>query len=208
MLIATIITYNDWPIIKDCIESIENKVDKIIVVDGKFRDFPGSSKLSDGYADGYLFDLQCKGKIKLIRVPNYFEVEKRNVCLCYLNDKDTVLSIDADEVLEGNIPELDTDIGLIDIFEFNDRRRHRRYNRFFKFREGVHYWGKHYLLLDKDNDLFTTLEHPPKKYTHKKISEFHLIHKGKLRSQQRIIDKQKYYKILQKREAKINEPIN
>lgn len=41
MLIATIITYDDFPLIKDCIESIEDKVDKIVIVDGKFEDFSG-----------------------------------------------------------------------------------------------------------------------------------------------------------------------
>ena len=113
--------------------------------------------------------------------------------------------IDADEILEGTVPDLDTDIGLIDIFEFNDRRRHRRYNRFFRFRDGVHFYGKHYLMLDKDGEMFTTLEHPPEKYTCKKIEGFHLLHKGKLRSPQRELEKKRYYKILQQREAKINE---
>jgi len=146
MLIATIITYNDTETIKDCIESIQDKVDKIIVVDGKFKDFPGSSKLSDGFTDGYLFDLQCRSKIELIRAPNYFEVEKRNIYLSYLKDGDICLNLDADEILVGDIPHLEADTGIIQVGEQGDRRRHRRTNRFFKYREGLHYWGTHKMI--------------------------------------------------------------
>ena len=204
MIVATYITYNDIETIQESIESIENKVDRIVVIDGKFRDFPGKHWDSTDGTLEYLLGLN----IDLISSLNADQVGKRNSYLDQLSEGDICLNLDADEVLEGDIPELDTDVGLIDIFEFNDRRRHRRYNRFFRFRDGLHYWGKHYLILDKDNDCFTTLEHPTKKYTHKKIEGFRLIHKGKLRSQQRELDKKKYYESKRIREARVNEPIN
>ncbi len=204
MIVATYITYNDIETIRESVESIENKVDRIIAVDGRFKDFEGDSEIS---TDGTLSYLYGNDNIET-HIYYGDEVSKRNWFLNFVNDGALCLIIDADEILVGEIPDLDTDIGLIDIFEHNDRRRHRRYNRFFRYRDGLHFYGKHYLILDKDNEVFTTLEHEPKKYTCKKIEGFHLLHKGKLRSPQRELDKKKYYKILQQREARINVPIN
>ncbi len=204
MKIATIITYNDIETIKECIESIEDKVDRIIAIDGKFLDFPGEHEIS---TDGTLTVLMDHPKINTFMINGMSEVAKRNYPFNFVKDGDLILSIDADEILEGEIPDLETDIGLIDIFEFGDRRRHRRYNRFFRYRDGLHYSGKHYLILDKDKQVFTTLENESD-YTNRKITEFKLIHKSRFRSDQRTLDKNKYYKILQQREAKINVPIN
>lgn len=202
MLVAAYITYNDIETIQESVESIEKHVDRIIVVDGKFKDFEGEYDLSN---DGTLTYLYSKDNLEVHICIGHDEVGKRNYFLNFVDDGDLCLIIDTDEIFKGEIPDLKTDIGLIDIFEYNDRRRHRRYNRFFRFREGLHFWGKHYMILDRDNDLFATLEHPPEKYTCEKIEGFHLIHKGKLRSPQRELDKKRYYKILQQREAKINE---
>ena len=200
--VAAYITYNDIETIQESVESIENKVDRIIAVDGKFKDFEGKQEIS---TDGTLSYLYGKDNIEVHICTGLYEVSKRNYFLNFVNVDDLVIIIDADEIFEGEIPDLDTDIGLIDIFEFNDRRRHRRYNRFFRYRDGVHIIGKHYLMVDKEGSLFTSLEHTSDKYTCKKIEGFHLIHKGKLRSIQRDLEKKKYYKILQQREAKINE---
>ena len=198
--VATIITYNDIETIEECIGSIENKVDRIIAVDGKFIDFPGDQEIS---TDGTLTVLGDHPKVETFILGGLSEVAKRNYPFNFVKDWDVILSIDADEILEGTIPELNTDIGLIDIFEFGDRRRHRRYNRFFRYRDGLHYSGKHYLILDKDKQVFTTLENESI-YTNRKITEFRLIHKSRFRSAKRTLDKNKYYKILQQREAKID----
>ena len=203
--IAAYITYNDIETIQESVESIENKVDRIIVVDGRFEDFEGEYDASN---DGTLSYLHGKDNVETHLCVKFDEIAKRNWFLNFVKPDDLILIIDADEIFKGTIPDLDTDIGLIDIFEYNDRRKHRRYNRFFRFREGLHFWGKHYLILDKDNEVFTTLEHEPTKYTCRKVEEFSLIHKGKLRSAERELQKKEYYKILQQREAKINEPIN
>jgi len=205
MLVAAYITYNDIETIQESVESIENKIDRIIAVDGRFKDFEGEQEIS---TDGTLTYLYEKDNIETHLLTGVDEVAKRNWFLNFVKDGDLCLIIDADEILVGEIPELETDIGQIDIFEYNDRRRHRRYNRFFRFRDGVHFYGKHYLMLDKDGDMFTTLENKPEKYTCRKVDEFSLIHKGKLRTDKRELQKKKYYKILQQREAKINESIN
>lgn len=60
MLVATIVTYNDMPLIKDCIESVRNKVDRIVVVDGKYRDFPGEENFSTDGTLEYLSGLNIE----------------------------------------------------------------------------------------------------------------------------------------------------
>jgi len=205
MIIATIITYNDWPLVKECIESIIGKVDKIIVVDGKFWDFPGDDDYSRGESLKYLLKLSHDDKFKIILVSGLTEVEKRNIYLNHLDEGDICLNIDTDEVLVGNIPKLTADIGTVMIGEQGDRRRHRRTIRFFRYREGLYYWGKHSLILNKDNKVFAHLDKVGNSYTSQKITEFELLHNNHKRDYNRIKDKKAYYQILMKREAKINE---
>ena len=202
MLIATYITYNDIETIQKSIESILGKVDKIIVVDGRFKDFPGKSWLS---TDGTLEYL--KDKVSVILIGGFDEVAKRNVYLNYLNDGDICLNLDTDEILVGDIPHLEADTGIIQIGEQGDRRRHRRTNRFFKYREGLHYWGTHKMILDKDNKVFANLDKVGN-YTSQKVTEFELLHRNDLRSDKRKTDKKTYYNILMAREAKVNVPAN
>jgi len=207
MIIATIITYNDWPLIKECVESIISKVDKTIIVDGKFWDFPGDDDYSRGESLKYLLGLSKDDGFEIILAGGLTEVEKRNVYLEHLKDGDICLNIDTDEVLIGEIPELTADIGIIQIGEEGDRRRHRRTIRFFRFREGLHYWGTHKMILDKDGKLFANLDRIGKGYTSQKITEFEFLHNNHKRDYNRIKDKKVYYEILMKREAKINEPV-
>lgn len=204
MIIATIITYNDWPLIKECVDSIYCKVDKIIIVDGRFWDFPGNGDYSSGENLKYLRRLDKNDKFEIILAGGLTEVEKRNIYLNRLDKSDICLNIDADEVLIGDIPELLTDIGIIQIGEQGDSKRHRRTNRFFKYQNGLHYWGKHSLILDKDNKVFAHLDRIGKDYTSQKVTEFEFIHNNHKRDYNRIRDKKKYYEILMKREAKIN----
>jgi len=210
MIVAAIITYNDIPILEKCIDSIYNKVDRIIVIDGKYKDFPGESPYStDGtleYVD-WLSRME-EGKISLIKAKDYLEVDKRNLYFKFLNNGDTFLNLDADEILTGNIPKLDTDIGIIMIGERNQTKRHLRTIRFFIYRKGLHYWGRHTLILDGDDKVFADLQHVGNGYTSKKIWDFELIHRNDLRSVERDNDKKEYYKILMAREAKINVPAN
>ncbi len=201
MIIATIITYNDWPLIENCISSIYDEVGKIIVIDGKFKDFPGEENIS---TDGTLEYLNNFTKVNILFTYDLDEVDKRNNYLNELNDGDICLNIDADEALIGKIPKLTADIGIIQVGEQGDRRRHRRTNRFFKYRKGLHYWGKHSLILDKNGKIFANLDKIGKNYTSQKIVEFELLHRNDLRIDKRKRNKKKYYEILMKREAKIN----
>jgi len=199
VIIATIITYNDWPLIKDCIESVINKVDRIVVIDGRYRDFPGQGwESTDGTLE-YLSRLN----IDLISSLNADEIGKRNSYLYQLTDGDICLNIDADEVLITDLPELTADIGIIQIGEQGDRRRHRRSNRFFRFKEGLRYWGTHKMILDKDGKLFANLQRVGTDYTSQK-TDVEFLHNNHKRDYNRQQDKKKYYQILMKREAKTN----
>jgi len=200
MLVATIVTYNDMPLVKDCIESIYDKVNRIIAIDGKYIDFPGDSNIS---TDGTLEYLSGLNKVETVIVTNLDEVAKRNLYLGFLDEGDICFNIDTDEVLIGNIPKLDTDIGIIMIGEQGDRKRHLRSIRFFRYRKGLHYWGKHTLILDKDGNLFGHEKRVGKNYTAEKITSFEFLHNNHKRDYNRVIDKGKYYKILMAREAKI-----
>ena len=203
MLIATITTYNDMPLIKDCIKSVIDKVDKIVVIDGRFKDFPGSSSIS---TDGTIQYLSGMDKIEIMVVTDLDEVEKRNVYLGFLDDGDICLNIDADEVLITGLPKLTADIGIIQVGEKGDKQRHIRSNRFFRFRKGLHYWGTHKMLLDKDGRLFANLQRVGTSYTSQK-TKVEFLHNNHMRDYNRIKDKKVYYQILMKREAKVNEPV-
>ncbi len=201
MLVATIVTYNDMPLIKDCIESVRNKVDRIVVVDGKYRDFPGEENYSTDGTLEYLSGLN----IEILFSYGLDEVEKRNCYLNELKDGDICLNIDSDEMLVGDIPELTTDIGVVHIGEWGDRRRHRRTNRFFKYHKGMYYWGTHKMILDRGK-LFANLDRVGN-YSFKETG-MEFLHNNHLRSPERKKDKKKYYEILVRREARINEPAN
>ena len=204
MLVACIITYNDYPLIKQTVESLINRVDNIICVDGRYLDFPGDYDYS---TDGTIQYLNNINKIELILSPITDEVSKRNIYLKELNIEDVCLNIDSDEVLiDSPPPNLKADIEIVRIGEEGDRRRHRRTNRYFRYREGLHYWGKHTLLLDKDNKVFAHLDKVGKDYT-VQDDRVEFLHNNHKRSFKRKQDKKAYYKILMKREAKINEPI-
>lgn len=201
MIIATITTYNDMPLIKDCIESVIDKVDNIIAVDGKYRDFPGLNwESTDGtleYLDGLNIDV--------ISSLNADEVGKRNSYLDKLPEGNICLNIDADEVLITDLPKLTADIGIIHIGENGDRRRHRRSNRFFRYRKGLHYWGTHKMILDSQDKLFANLQRVGENYT-SEDTKVEFLHNNHLRCEDRKLNKRTYYQILMKREAKINEP--
>ena len=205
MIVATMITYNDWPLVKQAVESVIDKVDQMIIVDGRYRDFPGKHFLSTDGTKEYLDSING-GKIRVVYAANFDEVGKRNIYLSRIRDGDTVLNIDTDEVLITDIPELESDIGIIRIGEDGDRRRHRRTIRFFRYHDGLHYWGQHKLILDKNNKVFAWLNRVGSNYS-VQDTKVEFLHNNHKRSYNRIKDKNQYYKILLKREAKIDVSI-
>ena len=198
MLIGCIITYNDWPLIKDCVDSITGKVDKIIIVDGKFKDFPGDDKVS---TDGTIKYLSGLDNVELIITTDLNEVEKRNVYIGCLDDGDTVLNLDADEVLIGNISKLESDFGIIDLKDGHSKHIQRRATRFFKFRTGMRYENVHYTLYYNGQMINKLQQVISKDFTSQLIKDFYVLHNWHQRIDLRKHNKSIYYKKLIKNEA-------
>lgn len=198
MIVACIITYNDYPLIKSCIESVVNKVDRIIAVDGKYADFSGD--LWDS-TDGTLEYLCSIDKADVISTINYSELDKRNAYLNELNEGDICLNLDADEVLIGDIPKLHTDIGLIDIHDAYSKQVQTRASRLFRYKKGLEYKNVHYTLYYKDRIVNTIKKilHPD--FSFEKFKDPYILHNWNLRPETRKYYKEIYYKQLNKKES-------
>jgi hypothetical protein len=198
MLIGCINCYNDMPLIKDCVESLYDKVDKIICVDGSYDDFPDGSGSS---IDGTIEYLNNLDKIDLILANYATEVEKRNLYLTKCIDGDIVINLDADEVLVGNIPTLISDFGIIDFKDGHSKHIQKRATRFFKFRTGMRYENVHYTLYYNGQIVNNLKEVISRNFTSEDIKDFYLIHNWHLRDDLRKHNKQIYYRKLNKKEA-------
>jgi glycosyltransferase involved in cell wall biosynthesis len=203
MLIATYITFDDIDTIQQSVESVIDQVDQIYFIDGKFRDFPADNLISEDGTLEYLQDLQKKHpqKVKVVTIKNQDEVGKRNVYLMMMKAGDVILNVDADEVLVGEIPYLDMDIGKIIIEDAQNGRTTLRCSRFFKMKKGLHYWRKHYLIMDKDEQLFATLKVVGKQYSVQTVNSFLLKNMHHKRSAGRQLKKKAYYRKLVIRET-------
>ena len=194
------ITYNDWPLIKVCIESIYPLVDEIVAVDGKYIDFPVGPEYSD---DGTVEYLESIDKVRVIKAAGLQEVEKRNVYLEGLKEGDWFLHLDADEEWVGSLEVPDADMGIIKLRRSQPQHVMNRI-RFFRY-VGQKYDKKHYWLFDKEGRTFCLLEKPGDNYTAWHMKENLILHHGYERSIERTWAKKNYYKILSKRENPIRE---
>ena len=198
MLIGCINCYNDWPLIKNCIESIYDKVDKIICVDGRYLDYPGEEWYS---TDGTIYYIDSIDKAELIQVKGATEVEKRNLYLTKCRDGDIVLNLDADEVLIGNISKLESDFGIIDLRDGHSKHIQRRATRFFKFREGMEYKNVHYTLYYNGKMINKLQKVINKNFNFEQIKNFYVLHNWHKRTDLRKHNKSIYYKKLIRNEA-------
>ena len=199
MLVATVITYNDMPLIKSTIESIKDKVDKIIAVDGRYRDFPDTN--GDYSTDGTLEYLATINNVQLVFASGVDEVVKRNKYLEQVHDGDIVLNLDADEVLVGEVKNLDADFGIIDLHDGHSRHVQKRATRFFKYYEGMAYKNVHYTLYYNGRQVNNLKKVINGDFTYEDVKDFYLIHNWHLRSQTRQHSKSIYYKKLLRNEA-------
>ena len=193
MIAGCIITYRDWPLIKDCVESLKDKVDKIIVVDGRYKDFNSDFDYSDEETIKYLLSIK---NLRLIFGDITDEVTKRNRYLSQLSDGDIVLNLDSDEVLIGELPELKSDFGILDLVDGYGRHVQKRATRFFRYRKGMEYKYCHYTMY-YDNKIVNKLQkvvNPD--FSFEYISSCKILHNWHLRSDERKYMKEIYYKKL------------
>jgi hypothetical protein len=197
MLVGCIITYNDFPLVKECVDSIIGIVDRLIIVDGKYRDYPGEDLCSTGDTLKYLKEL--KGA-EVIYAAGLTEVEKRNVYLEELKDGDICLNLDADEALVGKFTKLDSDFGIVELY---DRKNHKqdRATRLFRFRKGMEYRNVHYTLYYDDRQINSLKKVINPQFSFEHIKDFYLVHNWHKRSQLRQHEKSIYYKRLIRMEA-------
>jgi hypothetical protein len=177
------------PVIKDCIKSIYNQVDRIIAVDGKYRDFPSQDWYSTDGTIQYLYSLD---KVELVFAAGLFEADKRNVYMNMLKAGDSVLVIDGDEVVEGKLGKLDrnTDIGLVQLGEPGQKYK-RLATRFFKYRKGLRHNGIHFIL-ELKGQWFNNRCHAVNGFKEKNINTFKINHLHRKRSRTRKEQKEKY----------------
>jgi glycosyltransferase involved in cell wall biosynthesis len=198
-LVACINCYDDMPMISDCVSSIYNKVDRIIAVDGRYRDFPHNEDYS---TDGTVEYLAGLDKVELVFSANLFEADKRNVYMDMLKHGDTVLVIDGDEVVVGDIKKLPSkiDIGLINL---GDPRwhYHRLATRFFKYRKGLRHKGIHFIM-EYQGKWFNNRCHALNGFKECNINTFKIDHYHNLRSRHRKSKKVKYRVSCRARESK------
>lgn len=204
MLYGVIITYDDFPHIRTTVESIEDKVDEIIAVDGRFRDFPGDNDYS---TDGTLEYLYSVPKVRVVLATGLSEVEKRNVYLVG-TEGDWYLHLDADEEWKGAVQLPDADM-LIALMKVN-ASIHKRYPlmkriRLFRHVRGLHYEKKHYWLHDEAGRTFALIDRPGNSYKAEMTTDVKMIHHERERSPERHEMKRRYYRGLYKREMRIKE---
>jgi hypothetical protein len=199
MIVCCINCYNDWPLIQDCVRSVYSQVDRIIAVDGRYKDFPKIDSVNS--TDGTLEYLNSLDKIKVILTAELNEVEKRNKYLEDLKAGDIVLNLDADELVVGNITNLISDFGIIDLHDGHCNRVQKRATRFFKYRSGMLYRNVHYTLYWKDKKINSLKMLTDPDFSFEYVRDFYLIHNWHLRSQFRIHHKRLYYQKLVKSEA-------
>ena len=198
MITVCINCYNDIPTIKRCIQSVYNQVDRIIAVDGKYKDFPGGSWYS---TDGTIEYLCSLDKVELLFGAGLFEADKRNIYMDALNEGDTVLVLDGDEFVAGTIGKLDKgiDIGLVTFGAPSYRKRLA--TRFFRYRKGLRHEGIHFILTI-GGKWFNNRRRALSGFKGKKIGNFTIQHLGWKRDKKRKFQKKQYVKSARARESK------
>lgn len=208
-IVACVIYYNEIDNIERCLKSLKGKVDRIVCIDGAYKDFPHTNHLTtDGSTEIIEKYTEC-----IVQIDRCWhnEIEKRNAYLkCVYND-DIVIVIDADEEMIGNvdkdefeIEKEDSNIKKCRANYFYDIKLERLDNvpqywiyRAFKYIHKMEYKGTHHALHAFDQ-LTNNLKH-------KQIESFHFKHYMTERNEQRILDKGIYYRILQEKEKEFRQ---
>lgn len=153
-IIAGIIVFNEERMLAGCLESLQGKVDRCVVVDGAYlrypHEVPWSTDRTREIVDCYGADwVGCRLNEDEERRAWWDQIEKRNAYLVG-EEGDWYLYIDADERLIGELPEL-VDGQVYDIRVWS--RGHRlawANSRLFQHRGRMRYEGAHYAIWSDD----------------------------------------------------------
>jgi len=200
MLRLVLVSYNDYPLIVRCIESVP-WVDEIVAVDGRYIDYPLGPMQSN---DGTLEYLESIDKVEVIRAAGLQEIEKRNK---YLVGEigDWYLHLDADEEWVGPAPVIDPEVDAY-IIDFHRPYPIRKMDRVRLFKHvGQKYALKHYWLHDQQGRTFSLLQQVGNAYRGERLADAYIQHHELERSPERQRDRKLYYNVLSRRENQIEE---
>jgi len=203
MLRLVLVSYNDYPLIVRCIESVP-WVDEVVAVDGRYLDYPLGPMQSN---DGTIEYLESMDKVNLILRPGLTEIDKRNEYLIG-SEGDFYLHLDADEEWVGPAPVIDPEVDAY-IIDFHRPYPIRKMDRvrLFKHVEGLKYIKKHYWLHDEQGVTFALLQQVGSAYRGARLEGVHIDHHELERSPERQRDRKIYYNILSRRENQIEESL-
>jgi glycosyltransferase involved in cell wall biosynthesis len=144
MIQAGIIFYNDTPqMLEKCLKSIQSHVEKIVAIDGAFKEFPHDKPWS---TDGCL-DIAHKYAHEVVETREAWpdQATKRNAYFTLKREQDWYLILDTDEYLFNSIPDkLFGDCYRVLIERWMDPVwLTGLYCRLIRHREDIHYEGKH-----------------------------------------------------------------
>lgn len=174
-LIACINCFNSMKTIPKTINSICDIVDKIVVIDSAYEDFPHKEPYSTDGTVEYLKSLNLNIEIIETRKAWKDQIVKRTQY--FLGKKgDFYFLIDADEILmtsleKSDIPYISNSKQLVDVGwggVLSKSYKDKLYfvPRILKHQNGMHYAGRHYWIYDGQNHLIVSHRHKGEKYTH------------------------------------------
>lgn len=189
---ACVIFYNDAPLLERCLRSLDGKFEKIIAVDGAFKEFPHHEPFS---TDGSIEVARNYG-CKLIKTDEAWEtqVDKRNRYIQEVPDWESFLVIDADEeFLSGTLRDGNWKVKIKAIA---DGGIEYYWPRVFVKTPGFEYHKTHMTYKD-DSGLINTDRFPE--------SDIEIAHYTQDRDEKRVADKEIYRRIHNERELKDRE---
>lgn len=207
MLNLAIITHDDFPLIQKCISSVIDHVDRIVAIDGIFKDFPHAQDAPGYSTDGTLAYLSGLDKeVSLSICPDLSEVDKRNLYLIG-EPGDWYLVLDSDEWVEN--PEVLDDLPDQDVLfcpVLREGGSTHFYPRLFRHFEDVHYEGLHYRLVDSESRLICDIREAGEGYRSERFG-LTIRHDREKRSPERTRAKHRYYQVLTAKEHEIKEQL-
>ena len=188
MIVGCVIVYREARFIRGAIFSLQKYVDRVIVIDGAYRDFPHRDPRS---TDGTCEIAEEMGA-EVIRIHTAWEsqVAKRNKYLELCGQGDVIIHLDCDERINCS-----HNLGLrflgghvaYRINVSDPPYEDNAWIRLFQWSSDLHYKGAHNLLFRGDN--LIRPEFCPI------LPDVHIDHIKNMRSEQRKRDCETYYKI-------------
>jgi len=206
VIVACLNFFEELPALKESVPTYYDSVDKIIAVDGAYKDWPSEKPYS---CDGSLEYLKGLKKVELIETKRFWnnQCKKRSEYFKHGKKGDIFFIIDADEFVEN--PEEfrsfeGADVGQVKIKSPLYRKIYTE-PRFFKWRKGLHYKGKHHWVYD---NLGLVASHGEVASGIHPIETNVLIdHKRNFSKTQKQHSQKQTYKVSQRKEEKVTQSI-